>query len=85
MKMIKGTTSYFLYHLNFFFSPKEKLKETASFLGRSHNITSKPHVPASNLSSVLPLHLHSLHLFSVFASLGLCIIHPCIPQPLLVF
>lgn len=40
---------------------------------------------ASNLSSVLSLHLSSLHLSSVFASLGLCIIHPCTPLPLLMF
>lgn len=70
MNVIKGTTSYFLSHLNnFLFSPKVKMKGTASFLGRSHNITSKRHVLASNLSSVLSLHLSSLHLFSVFASL----------------
>lgn len=83
--MVQHPTFYLIRFFLLLFSPKVKLKETASFLDCSHNITSKPHVLASNLSSVLSLHLSSLHLFSVFASLGLCIIHPCIPQPLLVF
>lgn len=81
------TASYFLSHLNHFSFPLDKKadkKSTASFLGSSHNITSRPHVLSPGLSLPLSLPLPPLHL-PVSLHLSVSIGRPCIPPSLFVF